>query len=276
MRISSLLDDRMMFLVSVEQGILEWLVSDDPIAAALVSAIWIVVIVAVAIVVSYVLVKVLRKLLYRDSIPLVGAKTVINLVRFFVWFSAFGLALDLVFGIDVAALITALGIGGIAISLGCQDTLLNLIGGIQISMQRLIDIGDRIEIEGREGVVEDCNWRHMLVCDYSGNFIKIPNSMINNSILITRPEYVYAEAPILVRYEHVGEGRTLDDFASELGEELREAVEEVSHVQKGPTFRFTGMTDFGYQGVVSFSVEAGVTPSVVKDAVIRRIARLGL
>lgn len=37
------------------------------------------------------------------------------------------------FGIDVSAAITALGIGGIAISLGFQDTISNLIGGVQVS-----------------------------------------------------------------------------------------------------------------------------------------------
>ena len=40
----------------------------------------------------------------------------------------------------------ALGIGGIAISLGFQDTLSNLIGGLQVSLLRIIKPGDNIEV----------------------------------------------------------------------------------------------------------------------------------
>ena len=49
------------------------------------------------------------------------------------------------YGVDVSAAITALGIGGIAISLGFQDTIANLIGGLQVSLLRIIKPGDNIE-----------------------------------------------------------------------------------------------------------------------------------
>ncbi len=269
------MDNGLAQLEQAEQTFLQWITSDDLVAVAVVSAFWIAVIFVIALIVDRAAVKLLKKLLYRDAIPLAGAKIVINVTRFFIWFSAVGVTLDLVFGLDVAAIITAMGIGGIAISLGCQDTLSNLIGGFQVSLGGVIDIGDRVEISGREGVVEDCNWRHMVIRDYSDNSIKIPNSMINNSVLIVRPDHVYADVPILVRYEHVTDGRTLDDRISEIEGELREAVSEVAEVIEGPTFRFSNMTDFGYQGTVTFKVKPDVKASLVKDVVIRRIADLG-
>ena len=59
------------------------------------------------------------------------------------------------FRVDVSAAITALGIGGIAISLGFQDTLSNLIGGLQVSLLRIIKPGDNIEVGSSTGVVKD-------------------------------------------------------------------------------------------------------------------------
>ena len=52
------------------------------------------------------------------------------------------------FGVDVTALVTALGIGGLAISLAAQDTLSNMISGIMLLMDQPFRIGDRIEIQG--------------------------------------------------------------------------------------------------------------------------------
>ena len=44
--------------------------------------------------------------------------------------------LDSCFGVDTSSLITALGVGGIAVSLGFQDTLSNFIGGLHVYRDR--------------------------------------------------------------------------------------------------------------------------------------------
>ena len=50
------------------------------------------------------------------------------------------------YNINVNALIAALGIGGLAVSLAAQDTLSNVISGIMIMMDQPFRVGDRIEI----------------------------------------------------------------------------------------------------------------------------------
>jgi small-conductance mechanosensitive channel len=63
-------------------------------------------------------------------------------------------------GISIAPLLTALGIGGLAVALALQDTLSNLFAGLHILMTRQIKPGDYIRLEsGEEGFVVDITWR---------------------------------------------------------------------------------------------------------------------
>ena len=83
-------------------------------------------------VVGHLLTKFLRKVLnYSDELP--SSSIFINIGRAIVWVVGGSVMLSTCFGIDVSAAITALDIGGIAISLGFQDTISNLIGGVQVS-----------------------------------------------------------------------------------------------------------------------------------------------
>jgi small-conductance mechanosensitive channel len=52
-----------------------------------------------------------------------------------------------IFGVSIAPLITALGIGGLAIALAIKDTLENLFAGIHIMAEKTIRVGDFIRLE---------------------------------------------------------------------------------------------------------------------------------
>jgi len=63
-------------------------------------------------------------------------------------------------GVSITPLITALGVGGLAVALALQDTLANLFAGIQILTEKSIRVGDFVKLEtGQEGYVEDITWR---------------------------------------------------------------------------------------------------------------------
>ncbi|MDA1193257.1 MAG: mechanosensitive ion channel, partial [Candidatus Poribacteria bacterium] len=64
------------------------------------------------------------------------------------------------FDISVAPLLTALGVGGIAVALALSPTLENFISGLQIIMAKQLRAGDFIEMEnGQRGYVDDITWR---------------------------------------------------------------------------------------------------------------------
>jgi small-conductance mechanosensitive channel len=89
-----------------------------------------------------------------------------------------------VLGISITPLITALGVGGLAVALALQDTLANLFSGIHILMEKSIRVGDFIRLEtAQEGYVEDITWRTTRVRMLPNNMVVIPNSKLAQSIV---------------------------------------------------------------------------------------------
>ena len=88
-------------------------------------------------------------------------------------------------GIDITALITALGIGGIAVALALQDTLGNLFAGIQIIVSKQVRQGDYIRLSsGEEGWVTDVMGRSTTIQTFpDGNLVTVPNSLLASSIV---------------------------------------------------------------------------------------------
>lgn len=108
-------------------------------------------------------------------------------------------------GISVAPMLTALGVGGLAVALALQPTLSNLFSGIQIIAARKIRIGHFIRLEeGLEGYVTDINWRSTTIRALSNQTIILPNTKLADSTItntwIPDPE-IAVPIPVGVGYE---------------------------------------------------------------------------
>ena len=90
-----------------------------------------VLIIAVTWLVARVAVHLTRKLLSSDVMPLSSSSLIVNVVSIAIWSVGVSVMLAECFGVNVGALIAALGIGGVAFSLGLQDSMSNFIGGLQ-------------------------------------------------------------------------------------------------------------------------------------------------
>jgi small-conductance mechanosensitive channel len=89
-----------------------------------------------------------------------------------------------VLGISIAPMITALGVGGLAVALALQDTLANLFAGIHILIEKSVRVGDFVRIEtGQEGYIDDITWRTTRVRMLSNNMVIIPNSKLSQSVV---------------------------------------------------------------------------------------------
>ena len=86
-----------------------------------------IVVALLAAVIDKALTRIVSKVLDRSQVP--NASIFINILRAVVWTLAVGTVLQPVFGINPTTIFTALGIGGLAVSLGMKDTIANIIGG---------------------------------------------------------------------------------------------------------------------------------------------------
>lgn len=125
----------------------------------------------------------IKRTLRQDTVDLPSASIFVNIGRALVWITGISILLATCFDINVSAIIAALGVGGIAISLGLQDTIANLIGGLQLTLAKIINPGDEVKVSDVEGTVKDISWRHTTIITKDGNETVIPNAVINKAAL---------------------------------------------------------------------------------------------
>jgi small-conductance mechanosensitive channel len=108
-----------------------------------------------------------------------GSTTIFsNLTRGAIFVIA-GLVLLQSFGISVMPILTALGVGGLAVALALQPTLENLFAGLQIMASGNVKPGDFIQLDtGEQGYVVDVTWRNTTIRELPNNMIVVPNSQL--------------------------------------------------------------------------------------------------
>jgi len=88
------------------------------------------------------------------------------------------------FNYDILSLVTALGIGSLAIGMAAKDTLANMISGFTLMIDRPFRIGDRIQLSGGQtGDVMDIGLRSTKIKTLDNQLLIIPNSDLCNNLL---------------------------------------------------------------------------------------------
>ncbi|HET7815934.1 MAG TPA: mechanosensitive ion channel domain-containing protein [Candidatus Baltobacteraceae bacterium] len=85
-------------------------------------------------------------------------------------------------GIRIEAVLTTLGLGGLAVALALNDTLTNLFAGIQIITAKQLRVGDYVRFDFAEGVVADIQWHNTTLRDPQNDLVVIPNAKVNTSV----------------------------------------------------------------------------------------------
>jgi small-conductance mechanosensitive channel len=166
-----------------------------------------------------------------------GVKTVTSLSQKLVQFSILIVGvvwlLKVVFNFSVTPVLTALGVGGLAVALALQDTLSNLFAGFYVSVSGLVRIDDYIRLNtGEEGYITDINWRCTTMRTRFNNLVVIPNNKLGQAIFTN---YFLPDgrmvAAILIG---VGPKSDLDQVEKLLLEEAIAGASEITSVLNEP------------------------------------------
>jgi len=136
-------------------------------------------------------------------------------------------------GVQITPLLTALGVGGLAVALALQDTLSNLFAGVHLLADKPIRVGDYVKIADTiEGYVVDVGWRSTRVRMLENNVVIVPNKRVAESIFINydMPERRMA---LLVPVS-VGYGSDPDRVEQVLVDEAQKAAGEVAGLLPEP------------------------------------------
>lgn len=117
------------------------------------------------------------------------ADTLVSTIRWaiglFLAFLASGMVLAEL-GLNVTTLIAGVGVLGIALGLGAQTLVKDVVNGLFILVEDQFSVGDVVSVGGKTGVVVDINPRRTVLRDLDGNVHTIPNSVIDVTTNMTR------------------------------------------------------------------------------------------
>ncbi|MCK9521381.1 MAG: mechanosensitive ion channel family protein [Dehalococcoidia bacterium] len=163
----------------------EWLREDLPALVAIV-----LVVIAVDFIFRRLVSRVLRRAIVRASRvrheePRLVERRADTLVATFNWLFAIflmfiGTALVLdTLGLNVSALVASVGVAGLAIGLGAQTLIRDVINGTFILLEDQYGVGDVVTVAGISGAVVEINPRRTVLRDLNGHVHTIPNSAIS-------------------------------------------------------------------------------------------------
>lgn len=227
-------------------------------------------VVAIVALVCHIAIKAIQRLLALESVSISQTSIVVNIVRIVVWGVAICFIADVCFDVNMTAIIAALGVGGIAISLGFQNTLSNLFGGVQVTLTHVLKPGDNIQVGNNKGVVEDINWSYTTIHNLSGETVIIPNSLMATNAVTHLPPVEQVTVPIVVMKDL----KDLDSLAVEIEKTALAAAEDCDKVVKKPVVSFNKVTNYGLYGSILLTIEDGSKATTVSDAITRAVAPL--
>lgn len=156
-----------------------------------------------------------------------------------------GLVILQTMGIQITPLITALGVGGLAVALALQDTLANLFAGIHVLAVKQINTGDYVRLDtGDEGFIEDITWRNTTIRMLRNNLIIVPNTKIASAIITnySLPEKAMSVlVPVGVAYD--SDLEKVEDVSREVARQIVKE-HEGGYPEFDPLIRFHTFNDF--------------------------------
>ena len=177
-----------------------------------------------------------------------------------------------ILGISITPLITAFGVGGLAVALALQDTLSNLFAGIHILISRKFRPGDYVELEsGEKGYVTDVSWRNTTIRALHNNIIVVPNAKVAATI-VTNYYQPAKELSVLIQVgvSYDSDLDHVERVTIEVGEEVMKEVPGGVPEFK-PFIRYHTFSDFSINFTVILRAKEVVSKYLIKHEFIKRL-----
>ena len=177
-------------------------------------------------------------------------------------------------GLSITPMLTALGVGGLAVALALQDTLANLFAGFYLTVAKQIRIGNYIRLSsGEEGYLVDIDWRASRLRQLSNNTVLIPNSKLSQSIVTN---YHLPEQELTVVIEaSVDYGSDLDKVERITTDVGRDVMRTVPGGVSGfePFLHFHTLGDPGIGFSVTLRAREFVDQNLIRHEFVKRLLR---
>ncbi|WP_316356682.1 mechanosensitive ion channel domain-containing protein [Devosia sp.] len=185
--------------------------------------------------------------------PTPREKTLLNLFKnaFTIALVVFGLMLALAqIGVNIAPLLAGAGVIGLAIGFGAQKLVQDIITGIFIQFENVMNEGDVVAVGDKSGVVEKLTIRSVTIRDLNGTVHLIPFSSVDQVSNMVRG-FSFHVAELGVAYD------------SDIGE-VKQAMRDAFDLLMQTEHREDIIDDLDMQGVIAFADSAVTVRARIK------------
>jgi len=178
-------------------------------------------------------------------------------------------------GISITPLLTALGVGGLAVALALQDSLANFFAGMHLLADQPVRLGDYVKLDsGTEGYVLDIGWRSTKIRLLANNVVIVPNQTLARAV-ITNYDLPVSRMSLLIPLS-VGYNSDPDHLERVVLEETLKSAGEIPGllVEPAPFVRFIpGFGDYSLDFTLICQVATFVDQYVVQHELRKRLLR---
>ncbi len=175
-----------------------------------------------------------------------------------------------VFEVDVVALITGLGIGGLALALAARETLENLFASFTIFLDLPFVVGDNIQIGSISGDIEKIGFRSTRIRGADGNLILVPNRLLTSQSLENMSERDFRRAKYTLLCELNTKPSQIESAIASIEALI---LEEPLCKKKAPKVIFEGFSAYSIDISVTYFVQ---TKDFAKFQATKQAVNLGI
>ena len=131
------------------------------------------------------------------------------------------------FGVNITPLLTAAGIGGLAVGFGAQNLVRDVISGFFLILEDQIHVGDVVKIDDTSGLVESVKLRTVVLRDLSGTVHIIPNGSITTLSNMSK-DFSYSVMDVGVAYKE--DTDAVVDVLRDVGSDIQSDKDFAEHI----------------------------------------------
>jgi small-conductance mechanosensitive channel len=175
-------------------------------------------------------------------------------------------------GLSITPMLTALGVGGLAVALALQEPLANFFAGLFITLAGQIRVGDYVKLDsGQEGYVADFSWRSTRLRMLANNLVVVPNAKLAQAIVVNHHLPAQDLAVLVeVGVDYASDLSRVERIVSDIGREV------MAQVQGGvpefePFIRYHTFGDSSIDFTVILRAKEFVDQYLIKHEFIKRL-----
>ncbi len=175
-------------------------------------------------------------------------------------------------GLSITPMLTALGVGGLAVALALQEPLANFFAGLFITLAGQIRLGDYVKLDsGQEGYVVDFSWRSTRLRMLANNLVVVPNAKLAQAIVVNH-HLPSADLAVLVEVgvDYASDLRHVERVVVDVGQDvMREVAGGVPEFE--PFIRYHTFGDSSIGFTVILRAKEFVDQYLIKHEFVKRL-----